>query len=1257
MRKLKLFFAATIAFCLLSAAAFSQNQAPKFSLVEVAVKSMVETTRLLSQGFDIDFKSKTQLNKVRIIAKQSDLSRLSQLGYNYSVIHNDLAKFQQERLIQPKTKSLEIGQGSMGGYFTYDELLEYMDSIQTEYPDIMSAPTSIGLTIEGREILAFKISDNPEVKENEPSVLIDGLHHAREPMSIVASLYYAEWLLDNYGTDEMATYIVDNREIWFVPIVNVDGYVYNEETNPNGGGMWRKNKRNNDENDTFNPAVDGVDLNRNYGYGWGYDNIGSSDDPSSETYRGASAFSEPETDALRQFCIEKGFKTALNFHTFGDLMIYPEEPDGTIFPDHAVFQEYGHDATKANGYIYGNGTETVQYVTNGDTDAWMYGEQTEKDKIMAFTPEIGNGFDYFWAPTSRIVTLAEENLYLQQYVSLAAGAYLKIEDYSFDDNVAGDGDMAAEAGETAELKLQVRNKGWDIGAESVTATLSCDDELVTIETDAALVSFTALETKTLSFTISLAEEITSGHTALIDVNFTNAAGYNLTETYEITFGKPSLEFFDNAENGIAQWSVDGTWGLSPERSPEGEHSFTDSPYGTYSANDEISLTTATAINLEGLNKATLSFQTRYDIEKDWDLAQLQVSTDDGSTWDPLWGEYATNGSDGDGLQSSDEPVYNGFRDLRWVEETASLDAYLGQQVLIRFMLASDMGVQTDGWYVDDVKVIGYTDLPGVPQILSFTEYQNTSFLGAYPVSAVITDEQGNLAVDLKYSTDNVTFSSIEMTTTNFFDFSADIPMMELGTTVYYYIEVTDEDNNTVSTDMQQFLVTNESPIAALNITEITSEMGMGQNEDHILTIANNGLLPLTWSMTGSSAVTKDPVLAITDPEGDNQGGSPDIVSVSTEIIESTSIYMQMDFADDINANTMFAVIIADTDQNPETGATGEDMFGYPGWDIGSEYAIFWDPGNQNGMGSVAFVTDELQENIMGTADITIEGEAMWITLPLSILGNDDGNMDIASICGSEAGFDAAPNEGHGTAGTPGFASWLSYDISEGTIYAGESMDITITTSSEATPPGIYQADLSVETNDPANTYSTIPVSMTVLSNETNIETFSFDEQYAPATFNNNTRTIAIMVNESTNVENLIAEFTLSEGATAYIGDIEQASGITSNNFSSQVQYRIVAADGETERIWKVNVSVYVGIDETTNNTLSIYPNPASYELNISGITSGRATIYSITGQKVLQLENEDLQQPIDISMLQNGLYVVNILEKNVSKSELIQINR
>ncbi len=425
MRNFKLFFATTMVCSFLTAATFSQNPNPKLSLVEVAVKSKIEATTLLSQGFDIDFKSKKSPNTVRIIAKQSDLNKLSQLGYNFNVIHDDLAKLQQERLSAPKTKSLEIGQGSMGGYFTYEELLEYIDSIHTAYPNIMSTPISIGQTVEGRDILAYKISDNPEVDEEEPRVLIDWLHHAREPMSIVAPLYYAEWLLDNYGTNELATYLVDNRETWFVPILNIDGYVYNQEIEPNGGGMWRKNKRDNDGNEIFNPGNDGVALNRNYGYGWGYDNVGSSNDPSAETYRGASAFSEPESEAIRQFCIEKGFKTALNFHTFGDLMIYSEQPDGATFPDHPIFQEYAHDATKPNGYVYGNGTETVQYVSNGDTDSWMYGEQTEKEKIMALTPEIGNEFDYFWAPTSRIAELAQENLYTQQYISMAAGTFLK----------------------------------------------------------------------------------------------------------------------------------------------------------------------------------------------------------------------------------------------------------------------------------------------------------------------------------------------------------------------------------------------------------------------------------------------------------------------------------------------------------------------------------------------------------------------------------------------------------------------------------------------------------------------------------------------------------------------------------------------------------------------------------------------------------------------------------------------------------------
>ncbi|HMP31616.1 MAG TPA: M14 family zinc carboxypeptidase, partial [Saprospiraceae bacterium] len=87
---------------------------------------------------------------------------------------------------------------------------------------------------------------------------------------------------------------------------------------PNGGGMWRKNAYKNAAG-----TVVGVDLNRNYGYKWGYDNEGSSINPASETYRGPSAFSEPETQAMSSFVTDHNFKLCLNFHSHGNFLIHP----------------------------------------------------------------------------------------------------------------------------------------------------------------------------------------------------------------------------------------------------------------------------------------------------------------------------------------------------------------------------------------------------------------------------------------------------------------------------------------------------------------------------------------------------------------------------------------------------------------------------------------------------------------------------------------------------------------------------------------------------------------------------------------------------------------------------------------------------------------------------------------------------------------------------------------------------------------------
>ena len=177
--------------------------------------------------------------------------------------------------------------GSMGGFLTWQEMQDQLDLMVALHPDLISPKVSIGTSHEGRPIHVLRISNDPNVDQAKPEMLYDALHHAREPEGVMQLLYFMWSLLERYGTDPLITHIVDTRELYFVPCVNPDGYVYNETTDPFGGGMWRKNRRDNGDG-SF-----GVDLNRNYGLAWGIDDDGSSPDPFSDVYRGPSAFSEP----------------------------------------------------------------------------------------------------------------------------------------------------------------------------------------------------------------------------------------------------------------------------------------------------------------------------------------------------------------------------------------------------------------------------------------------------------------------------------------------------------------------------------------------------------------------------------------------------------------------------------------------------------------------------------------------------------------------------------------------------------------------------------------------------------------------------------------------------------------------------------------------------------------------------------------------------------------------------------------------------
>jgi len=338
-----------------------------------------------------------------IITHTEELRQIEQLGLKTETIHEDIVAFYKSRLADK----------DMGGYKTLSEINDYLDQMITDHPGIMSAKVSLGQSLEGRDIWAVKISDNPEIDEDEPEILYTAAIHAREVITPEVLFYFMDYLTNNYGTDPEAAFLVDNREMWFVPVINVDGYYHNQVIEPTGGGMWRKNRRDNG-NGTM-----GVDLNRNYGYQWGFDNSGSSPYGSDETYRGTGPFSEPESQVMRDFIESRQFDITLSYHSYSNLILWPWGYDYIYTSEENVFNAIGDSLSDFNNY-----NPTVGwglYAVNGSTDDWGYGEQTTKNKNYAFTFEVGSYTDGFWPSPSRIPQLTSENLEPNKLMAKWAG--------------------------------------------------------------------------------------------------------------------------------------------------------------------------------------------------------------------------------------------------------------------------------------------------------------------------------------------------------------------------------------------------------------------------------------------------------------------------------------------------------------------------------------------------------------------------------------------------------------------------------------------------------------------------------------------------------------------------------------------------------------------------------------------------------------------------------------------------------------------
>jgi carboxypeptidase T len=259
-------------------------------------------------------------------------------------------------------------------YKSPEEIEDFVAGVHAQYPDITEVK-SIGKTLEGRDILAIKISDKAKLDEKEPVFLVNAMHHAREVMTPEITTDMVQYLVSNYGNDADVTRWVDNTEIWVVPMFNLDGNNKMWTENP----MWRKNTR----------GGFGVDINRNYPTGWNSCN-GSSDRQSAQDYRGTAPASEPETQAMMN--LVSAIKPVFNisYHSYSEIVIYPFGCRPKRTPAEEAVEFIGAEIGKKINYKPGTAWELLYNADGGDID-WMYTEH----QVIPYVIEVNSTWDGF----------------------------------------------------------------------------------------------------------------------------------------------------------------------------------------------------------------------------------------------------------------------------------------------------------------------------------------------------------------------------------------------------------------------------------------------------------------------------------------------------------------------------------------------------------------------------------------------------------------------------------------------------------------------------------------------------------------------------------------------------------------------------------------------------------------------------------------------------------------------------------------------
>ncbi|MBC7772128.1 MAG: hypothetical protein H7210_06520 [Pyrinomonadaceae bacterium] len=333
------------------------------------------------------------------------LDAMREAGIAFTVLIEDvqaLIDAEAARIAEANKLPVDPARGAnwFAEYKTLPQIEAYMAELQA------AAPTRVGLinigqSLQQRDTRGMTIVGTGGTRER-PAVLLNACQHAREWISPMTSMYIADALTRQYGANPRITRILDRVRFIVLPVSNPDGYVYTWTPN---NRLWRKNRRPN-ANGTF-----GVDLNRNWGFQWG--GVGASTNPGNDTYRGAAAWSEPETVNLRELIVSNtDIKAHVDLHSYSQYILYPWCYTPASTPDAAIFSAQSSAIAQAiyavSGVIYQPGPwYTRLYPSSGTMIDYAYAARS----IRSYTFELRDtGAFGFVLPATQIVPTGQEIL-------------------------------------------------------------------------------------------------------------------------------------------------------------------------------------------------------------------------------------------------------------------------------------------------------------------------------------------------------------------------------------------------------------------------------------------------------------------------------------------------------------------------------------------------------------------------------------------------------------------------------------------------------------------------------------------------------------------------------------------------------------------------------------------------------------------------------------------------------------------------------